>query len=151
MEHLRNWAEYVGEYRPVLLIEARPQLREGFWSAFGRGLAASQGIYAGPANLAFRTDFYRMALLCGQKEVTPIHPGKNPIILNAENVWVRVKDATYSGLYSYPPDAISPQCGTVTLKLYSEKNPQQPAVRVLDPKTVQTVWNDFEAWRKAAP
>jgi S1-C subfamily serine protease len=149
MEHLRNWAEYVGEYRPVLLIEARPQLREGFWSAFGRGLAASQGIYAGPANLAFRTDFYRMALLCGQTEVTPIHPGKNPIILNAENVWVRVKDATYSGLYSYPPDAISPQCGTVTLKLYSEKNPQQPAVRVLDPKTVLTVWNDFEAWRKA--
>ena len=148
MEHLRNWAEYVGEYRPVLLIEARPQLREGFWSAFGRGLAASQGIYGGPANLAFRTDFYRMSLHCGDKEVAPIHPGKNPIILNEDNAWIRVKDATYSGLYSYPPDAISPQCGTVTLKLFSEKNPQQPAVRILDPKTVQTVWNDFEAWRK---
>ena len=149
MEHLRNWAEYVGEYRPVLLIEARPQLREGFWSAFGRGMAASQGIYAGPANLAFRVDFYRMQLLCGANEVPPIHPGKNPIILNEENVWIRVKDATYSGLYSYPPDAISPQCGTVTLKLFSEKNPQQPAVRVLDPKTVTTIWNDFEAYRKS--
>jgi hypothetical protein len=27
-------------------------------------------------------------------------------------------------------------------------NPQQPAVRILDPKTMQTVWNDFEARRK---
>lgn len=89
-----------------------------------------------------------MSLHCDDKEVTPIHPGKNPIILNEDNAWIRVKDATYSGLYSYPPDAISPQCGTVTLKLFSEKNPQQPAVRILDPKTVQTVWNDFEARRR---
>jgi Trypsin-like peptidase domain len=148
MEHLRNWAEYVGEYRPVLLIEARPQLREGFWSAFGRGLAASQGIYAGPANLAFRTDFYKMQLFCGANEVAPIHPGKNPIILNEENAWIRVKDATYSGLYSYPPDAISPQCGTVTVKLFSEKNPNVPALRNLDPKVIARIWNDFEAWRK---
>jgi S1-C subfamily serine protease len=147
MEHLRNWAEYVGEYRPVLLIEARPQLREGFWSAFGRGLAASQGIYAGPANLAFRTDFYRMKLKCGSREVPPIHPGKNPIVLNAENFAVRVKDATYSGFYAYPPDAISPACGTVVLQLFSEKAPETAVNEVLSPQTVNRIWADFEAYR----
>jgi hypothetical protein len=147
MEHLRNWAEYVGEYRPVLLIDARPQLREGFWSAFGRGLAASQGIYAGPANLAFRTDFYRMKLKCGSMEVEPIHPGKNPIVLNEENFAVRVKDATYSGLYAYPPDAISPQCGTVVVQLFSEKAPNVPVNHLLSTTTINRIWMDFEAYR----
>ncbi len=150
LENLRNWAEYVGEFRPVLLVEARPQLREGFWSAFGRGLAASQGMYGGPANLAFRTDFYRMKLLCGTREVQPIHPGKNPIILNQDNFAVRVKDATFEGFYSYGPDAISPKCGTVTVKLFSEKNPDViAAAQVLDAKTVTRVWNDFEPYRNA--
>lgn len=148
LEHLRNWAEYVGAFRPVLFIEVRPQLREGFWSAFGRGLAASQGVYAGPANLAFRTDFYRMKLMCGAKEVEPIHPGKNPILLNEENFSVRVKDATYAGLYSYPPDAISPECGVVTLKLFSEKAPNVPVTQILDVRTVKKIWDDFAPYRK---
>lgn len=147
LEHLRNWAEYVGEYRPVLLIDARPQLREGFWSAFGRGLAMSQGVYAGPANLAFRTDFYRMKLRCGSKEVEPIHPGKNPIVLNEENFAVRVKDATYAGLYAYPPDAISPACGVVAVQLFSEKTPNVPVEHVLSTTTVNRIWTDFEAYR----
>jgi hypothetical protein len=152
MEHLRNWAEYVGEYRPVLLVEARPQLREGFWSAFGRGLAASQGVYAGPANLAFRTDFYRMSLMCGPEEVEPIHRGKNPILLNEENAWVRVKDATFSGLYAYAPDAIRPQCGVVTLRLFSEKAPDKPIVHLIDAATVARIWGDFSPYReKNAP
>jgi S1-C subfamily serine protease len=147
MEHLKNWAEYVGQYRPVLLIDARPQLREGFWSAFGRGLAASQGVYAGPANLAFRTDFYKMKLKCGAKEVQPIHPGKNPIILNQENNAVRVKDATYSGLYAYPHDAISPACASVVVQLFSEKAPDVPVNYVLPAATVNRVWSDFAAYR----
>lgn len=74
----------------------------------------------------------------------PIHPGKNPIVLNAENFAVRVKDATYSGLYVYPPDAISPDCGVVTLKLFSEKTPDAPATQNLDVRTVKKVWDDFE-------
>lgn len=57
-------------------------------------------------------------------------------------------DATYQGFYSYPFDAISPECGEVTLALYSEKNPNQPTVKVLDSKTVQRLWADFEPYRK---
>src|SRR5712691_9084830 len=45
LQDLRNWAEYAGEYKPVLLIQASPKLKETFWSAFGRGLAASGGNY----------------------------------------------------------------------------------------------------------
>ena len=74
--NFKNWASYVGEFRPVLIIDATPKLVEGFWSAVGRGLAESRGYYGGPANLHFNSDFYKMTLSCGDSPVTPIHPGK---------------------------------------------------------------------------
>jgi hypothetical protein len=86
--------------------------------------------------------------MCGAKEVEPIHPGKNPMIINEENYAIRVKDATYSGLYVYPPDAISPTCGVVTLNLFSEKTPNAPAVELLDIRKVKKIWDDFEPYRK---
>jgi hypothetical protein len=146
----RNWEEYVGEFKPILLVNARPQLREGFWSAFGRGLAMSQGMYGGPANMAFQADFYGMTLLCGAKEVEPVHAGKAAIVINEDNPFIRVKDATFEGMYVYPPDAIGPQCGAVTLKLFTEKEPEHAIVLALRPDTVQRVWSDFEAYRNRA-
>ena len=148
LKNLHGWREYVGEYKPHLVIEANPQLREGFWSAFGRGLAASQGIYAGPANLAFQTDFYRMRLLCGGTEVQPIHPAKTPLVINQESTFVRVKDATYQGIYIYPHDAVTPKCGSVLLYVYSEKKPNEPTVVALKKDSIDAIWRDFEPYRK---
>src|SRR6202795_715660 len=149
LDELRNWAEYAGEYHAVVEIRASPMLRETFASALGRGLASYGGQYAGPAKMRFKTDFYKMRLLCGSKEVSPIQPGKVANVVSQHNTSVNVTDATYEGYYSYPPDAISPNCGSVSLVLYSEKDPQMPVTRVLDPKIVQRVWSDFEPYRKA--
>ena len=148
-QDLRLWEEYLGEYKPQLLIRARPQLREGFWSAFGRGMAMSQGMYGGPANMAFQADFYRMKLFCGAKEVEPIQPGKAPIVINEDNAFVRVKDATFEGAYFYPADAITPDCGVVALQIFTEKTPNAPIILNVRPDTVQRVWADFEPYRHA--
>lgn len=151
LQDMKGWAEYIGEYKPVLLIQAEPQLKETFMSAFARGMAASQGGYAGPARLKFRTDFYRMRLLCGDKEVEPIHPGKAATVENAHNVFVNVTDATYVGIYSYPADAISSSCGRVTLELYSEKEPDKPISKTLDEKTIDRISNDFRPYLEKQP
>lgn len=145
LEDLRAWAEYAGEYQPVIQIEANPKLRETFLSAFSRGLA--QGAYAGPAKMRFKTDFYRMRLMCGSKEVQPIQPAKVADVLNVHNPFVSVTDATYQGFYTYPPDSISPTCGRVALELYSEKDPNKPTVKMLDTNTVNRIWSDFEPYR----
>ena len=87
-----------------------------------------------------------MRLKCGEKEVEPIHPGKAATVANAHNAFVNVTDATYVGFYSYPADAISPACGRVALELFSEKEPDKPAVKELDSKTVQRIWNDFQPY-----
>ena len=146
LQDLRGWAEYAGEYKPVVIIVARPQLRETFMSALGRGLAASGGGYGGPAHLKYKTDFYRMRLLCGGKEVEPIHPGKDATVVNAHNAFVNVTDATYVGFYSYPAEAIQPSCGEVALELYSEKEPDKTNKKVLDAKSVDRIWSDFQPY-----
>ena len=148
LESLKGWEQYVGEYTPVLWIQASPKLKETFWSAFGRGMAASHGIAPGPANMHFKTDFYKMKLMCGSQEVQPLMPGKAQRVLDLNNAAVRITDVTFDGLYEYPFDAIHPECGTVTLELFSEKNPNEPKTKQLDTKTVMAVFSDFEPYRK---
>lgn len=144
LKDLPEWAEYVGEFKPVLLVQAAPQLRESFASLVGRQLIPSIEPFGNiTPRLKFRTDFYKMRLLCDANEVEPIQPGKAATVVNAHNAFVNVTDATYVGIYSYPPDAISPSCGKVTLQIYSEKDPEKSESKVLDQKSIDRVWNDF--------
>jgi hypothetical protein len=99
--------------------------------------------------MQFQADFYRMKLFCGTQEIEPIHPGKFATELDYHTAEYEISDATFNGLYSYPYDAISSSCPTVTLQLFSEKEPDKPAIKVLDAKTVARVTADFEPFRKA--
>lgn len=141
-EDIRGWREYIGDYKPILIIRATPLLAESFWGAVGRGMAANYGIRV-PARLRYKTDFYRMRLLCGDKEVEPIHPAKIAHILNENNYLISVNDATYEGFYSYPADAITSECGKVTLEIFSEKKPTEAKIKTLDQKTVLKIAEDF--------
>jgi S1-C subfamily serine protease len=149
-EDIRGWREYVGDYKPILIIRATPALVEGFWSAVGRGVAANYGVRA-QARMHFKSDFYKMRLMCGDREVEPIHPAKIAHILSESNYLISVKDATYEGFYSYPADAITPQCGKVTLELFSEKNPTEAKTKVLDEKTVTKIAADFAPYLDSRP
>jgi len=149
LQDLRDWSEYAEAHKPVLHVRALPQLRETFLSVLGRELTPAIEMYAGGARMKFKTDFYRMKLLCGGKEVEPIQPGKTATVVNNHNGFVNFADATYDGFYSYPPDAISPSCGKVTLQLFSEKEPDKSESRDLDQKSIDRVWNDFKPYLAA--
>lgn len=157
LDEMRTWKFYAGEYRAVIQIIAKPKLRETFWSAMGRGLVAGAAAYSGtyatlpPAKLRFATDFYQLRLFCGSREVPPIHPARVAEVVNVQNAIANATDATYAGVYSFPPEAISPSCGAVTLQLYSEKNPAQPQTIVLKQQTVQRVAMDFAAYHTSMP
>lgn len=147
LDELKGWEEYVGEYVPVIVIQASPKLKEGFWSAFSRGMAASHGYVPGPASMHFKTDFYKMKLFCGSTEVQPLMPGKAERVLDVNNSAVRVTDVTFDGFYEYSADAIKADCGKVRLELFSEKEPDKPKVKELEGKTITTIFNDFEPYR----
>jgi hypothetical protein len=121
-----------------------PKVREGFGSAFSRSLRNGYGA----ANLKFKTDFQSMKLFCGEKEVQPIHPGRIPLTVNVRNASAKLEDSTYKAAYFYPPDAVSPQCGTVKIAIYSSKS-GEPVIQTLDGNTVARIWADFDAFRRA--
>jgi S1-C subfamily serine protease len=146
LENLKGWREYVGDYSPVLVIQASPKLKEEFRSAFLWGTRARDS--AGPARIHFKADFYKMKLLCGSEEVQPLMPGKAEHIIDVNRGALSVTDVTFDGFYVYPFDAIQPRCGTVTLQIFSEANPNQPKIKELDPRTIIAVADDFEPYRK---
>jgi hypothetical protein len=81
-----------------------------------------------------------MRAFCGDAEVTPIHPFKF-------EQRVSESDAIYEGLYVFDPGALGPHCGTVKLVMYSEKEPEKSDTRVVDPRVLQQIWQDFAPYR----
>jgi S1-C subfamily serine protease len=134
-----NWSEYVAEVPPVLLIRVTPRQVEGFWTTVARGAAMTQGMSVPPIK-HFKSGFSRLRAFCGAAEVTPIHP----FTLERR---VSESDGIYEGLYVYDPGALAPPCGTVKLVMYSEKEPEKGDTRVVDPKVLQQVWQDFAPYR----
>jgi len=134
------------KYDAVIRLHARPRLRTAWMKSLGEGMATGG---MAPNTMHFKADFLRMRLLCGTTEIEPILPGRVPLTVVGQNAYVRVNDATYEGVYTYPPDAISPECQHVTLELYSLKEPDKPVTHAFEENSVQHIWSDFEPYRKA--
>jgi hypothetical protein len=80
-----------------------------------------------------------MRAFCGAAEVAPIHPFK---------LEQRVSETAvvYEGLYAFDPRALGPQCGTVKLTMYSEKEPDKEDTKVIDQRILQQVAQDFASY-----
>jgi S1-C subfamily serine protease len=134
-----NWSEYVSAQPPVLLVRLTPRLVEGFWTKVARGAALTQGSYI-PSLKHFKTGFVRLRAFCGDAEVTPIHP----FLIEHQ---ISDTESVDEGLYVFDPEALTPDCGSVKLTLYSDKAPDKGDTRTVDPKVIQRVWQDFAPWR----
>ncbi|HET7108944.1 MAG TPA: S1C family serine protease [Candidatus Acidoferrum sp.] len=139
----KQWEEDAGAHPAVFGIYVMPQAKEGFGSALGRSFSVNQ-----TAKLKFKTDFQRMKLFCGGKEIEPILPGRVPVTVSVRNPGVKMDDSTYKGAYLFPPDAVNPDCGVVKLAIYSSKS-EEPIIKTLDEKSIQHIWADFDAFRRA--
>ena len=117
------------DFLPVLVVNVRPKLGTG-WT-----------------HPKFKNGFQKMRLLCGGKELTPIEPGRSEFDLVDDRG--RTMDTTYQGRYVYPPEAISPSCGSALLEVYSEKDRDTPLSKTIDSATIERVWADLEPYRKA--
>jgi hypothetical protein len=134
-----NWAEYMAEAPAALFVRATPRLVEGFWMKVARGAASTQGAQIPPIK-RLRPGFSKMRLVCGGKDVMPIHPFR---------IQVRVTEteAVEEGFYVFSPNAIGPDCGAVSIVLSSVKDPDKMEARTVDPAIVKQVWQDFSIAR----
>jgi hypothetical protein len=84
----------------------------GILDESGPRRGANAGVSIPPIK-RIRSGFGRLRAFCGDAEVTPIHPFK------IEQQFPGQDDVVYEGLYVFAPDALTPQCGTVKLMIYS--------------------------------
>ena len=130
-----DWSEYVADYPRVLLVRVTPKRVEGLWAKVARGAAMTQGMSLPPMKRA-KSGLSRMRMFCGDMEVTPIHP----FMVEQR---ISETEAIYEGLYVFDPAALGPQCGTVKLTVYSEKEPDKGDTRVVDQKLREQIARDF--------
>jgi S1-C subfamily serine protease len=131
-----NWSDYVADIPAVLFVRVTPKMTESFWAKVARGAAYTQGM-ALPALKRLKSGFERMQAFCGGTEVTPIHPFKLELRVSET-------EAIYEGLYAFDPAALGPECSSVRLVLYSEKEPAKADTRVVDPAILQQIRRDVD-------
>lgn len=136
------WSDYFADVPPVLAVRVTPKLTESFWTTIARGAAYTQGIGLPPIK-RFKPGFSRLRAFCGDLEITPIHP----FILEQR---LSETDAIREGLYVFDPRALGPHCQSVRLVLYSEKEPEKPDSRAVDPRVLERLWQDFAPFRAVA-
>jgi hypothetical protein len=134
------------KYRPILVILAVPQTKTSWGQTILSGMAS--GPYStSPTYKHYKTGFKKMRMLCGEKEVEPIWPGRFVAGGHFDYSLV-IDDEAFSGQYLYAHNAISPQCSKVTLQLFSSSDPDHPIEKTIDEKIVARIWSDFEPYRK---
>jgi S1-C subfamily serine protease len=133
------WSDYFTSLPAVLVVRVTPKMVEGFWKRLGREAARTQGADLPPFK-DFKTSFRHLRATCAGVEVTPIHP----FVLEHR---VTEKNVIREGLYVFDPDAFGPQCGTVTLSLYSEAQPERADTLTPTRAVIDQVWNDFAPYR----
>ncbi|BCS35538.1 hypothetical protein TBR22_A47710 [Luteitalea sp. TBR-22] len=137
-----QWSAYVANYPSVLLVRATPRQVESLWLKVARGAAMTQGI-ALPPLTHFAPGFARMRVLCGAKELVPVHP----FVVERRT---SETEAIREGMYVFTPDAIGPHCGSVTIEVWSEKAPDKREVVTLDAPRLTQIWNDMAPFRASA-
>jgi S1-C subfamily serine protease len=142
LDDFDNWREYVAETPAVILIRVTPKFGEKLWATVARGAAQTQGV-AIPAIKRPKAVFGSLHLACGQTNLAPIHPFHIEHRLDATT-------SLDEGLYVYDASAISPQCGAVTITVFSDKPGDKGDARAIDAKIVQQVWDDFAPYRAAS-
>jgi hypothetical protein len=134
-----DWSEYFADVPPVLVVRVTPKLAESLWTTIARGAAYTQGVALPPIK-HFKPGFSRLRVLCSDVEVAPIHP----FTLEQR---VSETDAVREGLYVFDPQALGPHCASVKLVLSSEKAPDKTDTRVVDPRVIEKIWQDFASYR----
>lgn len=139
-------AEPDHEYDSVLVINVIPQYKVAFWKSLGDSMLTDG---RAPSTTRPKTAFGKMMLMCGDKEIEPILPGRFPIQAGG-NAYVQVDQATFRGLYLYTPESINPACGEITLKVYPAGEDANPFIKVLDKSFIDRLYKDFEPYRAVA-
>jgi len=132
---------HLGDIQMVARIRAGPDQRHRERQASPAQFRSAQRPFAERHVVAGRPD--GCIVERDMDRMTCVFASPGPPILRGDHI----TDTTTEGFYSYQPDAISPNCGSITLEIFSENAPRTPIVRSVSPATVERIWADMEPYR----
>jgi len=135
-----EWRKYVGDYRPVVSVQAIPEIKLTGGSMFAVIMVGNSA----HRTYRFKTDFKRMELVRNGTPVEPIHPGKTRTVVSAHATMETFEDVGVYGRYQYPPEAFRPG-GHLVLRVWNT-NKEEPIVRTLSDDLVSKIWSDFKPY-----
>lgn len=138
-----EWGRYVGDYRPIVTIQAIPEITMTAGSAFAVAMLGPNV----PQRYRFKTDFDRMELWRGATLVEPILPGRIAEVVSAQAGLQSLDDIKFYGKYEYPPEAFAPGA-TLILKVWRQGD-ASPNDNNLDAALQARVWADFQPYFQA--
>jgi hypothetical protein len=137
-----EWRRYAGDYRPVVTIQATPEIQLTVGSAFAAGFGATTGL-----DYRFKTDFGRMELIRDGAVVQPYHPGRVRQVVNQTAAGNSLTDIHTFGAYEYPPEAFRPGAQLI-LRIW-EHEKERSIEKDIPERVVESVWNHFEPYFQA--
>lgn len=135
-----NWRRYAGDYRPVVTVQAIPEISLTGGSKFAVIMVGN----AAHLKYRFKTDFVRMELRRGNQVVEPIHPGKHVEVVSFKAGRQSMDDVGVYGSYEYPPEAFLPGSPLYLYVWTSDR--AEPKVKEIKPEIVQRVRAHFRAY-----
>jgi hypothetical protein len=156
-EDLKSWAQYTGQYAPVVLVQIAPKVGETTGSAIGNvlGAIAAGAAYRGAHKYEFKGDLKDVTLRLNDEEAVEIQRGMSfvPLVLSESNYWGTYygKDLARAGVLVLAPEMFKPAEGrwpAVTLVIDDLKRPGRPLSILLPQRTVERVWADFAPYRE---
>jgi hypothetical protein len=145
---IKDWAQYVGEYRAVVQIVVEPKIKATAGSALASGFAGSRVLH-----YRYQGDVDTLRLRLNALQVTPIALGREPIGGKMQGPGGHMEDVAYLGYAEFTPDTFDPVAGKnggLVVEIVDESRNGEVTKVMIPQDLVQRVWNDFAPMRKPA-
>lgn len=87
--------------------------------------------------------------MCDGKPIVPIQRGTIEYRAPMQSYFKIKTRSAYAGIYTYSSEAFNPgRYKQLELQVFSKENPTAPEKKLIDPKSVQKVWDDFDAYQR---
>ena len=133
-----NWSEYLADFPPVLLVRVTPKLVEGFWTKVARGAAQTQGM-----SLPASSTSSRASRGCAPSAATP---RSRPSIRSSSSSASPTTTRSTKACTSSTRRARAAMRDGEARVVFGE-GPRKADTRIVDPKVVQQIWQDFAPYR----
>lgn len=148
-----EWAQYVGENQPIVIVLASPRIGETGGSKFLRAFTAAATGFSTKAKFVFKADLEDLNLYRDRRPIEPVARYRFPQQVYVNNQQVRMADVAYYIAYLYPSDAFAPDSAgkpaNITVGVVDLKHLDRGEKTVqVDEEVVTRIWADFTPWRE---